>query len=113
MPSCKQLLAVLAICASQASCSYVGSLSTNAQGVLNESMSWMDGYYDRTAGYLYSLDAAAALRHDTRSSAWYAIGLLARNEGDDVSNAEQILTNIVYGQYKDPAEQWYVLVTAL
>jgi Tfp pilus assembly protein PilE len=110
MPSCKQLLAVLATCASQASCSYVGSLSTNAQGVLNESMSWMDEYYDRTAGYLYSLDAAAALRHDTRSSAWYAIGLLARNEGDDVSNAEQILTNIIHGQYKDPTEQWYVLV---
>jgi hypothetical protein len=71
-------------------------------------MSWMDGYYDTTAGYLYSLDAAAALRHDTRSSAWYAVGLLARNQGDDVNNAEKILTNIVHGQYKDPAEQWYV-----
>lgn len=71
-------------------------------------MSWMDGYYDHAAGYLYSLDAAAALRHDPRSSAWYAIGLLARNEGDDVNNAEQILTNIINGQYKDPTEQWYV-----
>jgi hypothetical protein len=73
-------------------------------------MSWMDGYYDPAAGYLYSLDAAAALNHDTRSSAWYAVGLLARNEGDgeDVHNAEKILTNIVLGQYKDPTQQWYV-----
>ncbi|THY40217.1 hypothetical protein D6C99_08286 [Aureobasidium pullulans] len=83
------------------------SLSSNAQGVLNESMSWMDGFYDTDAGYLYSLYASAALRHDTRSSAWYAIGLLARNEGDDVANAEKILTAIVDGQYKDPAEQWF------
>ncbi|KAH0367366.1 hypothetical protein KCU65_g4692, partial [Aureobasidium melanogenum] len=70
-------------------------------------MSWMDGYYDTAAGYLYSLDAAAALRHVTRSSAWYAVGLLARNQGDDVNNAEKILTNIIHGQYKDPAEQWF------
>ncbi|THX61510.1 hypothetical protein D6D06_00556 [Aureobasidium pullulans] len=102
-----RLLATLAVCAGQASCSYVQSLSSNAQGVLNESMSWMDGFYDTDAGYLYSLDASAALRHDTRSSAWYAIGLLARNEGDDVANAEKILTAIVDGQYKDPAEQWF------
>jgi hypothetical protein len=71
-------------------------------------MSWMDGYYDSTAGYLYSLDAAASLNHDTRSSAWYAIGLLARDDGEDVSNAEMILTNIIQGQYKDPRQQWYV-----
>jgi hypothetical protein len=72
-------------------------------------MSWMDGYYDNAAGYLYSLDAAAALNHDTRSSAWYAIGLLARNggSGDDVEQAEKILTNIVHGQYNNPTEQWY------
>lgn len=103
-----QVLAALALCLNQALCSYVNSLSINAQEVLNQSMSWMDGYYDTAAGYLYNLDAAAALRHDTRSSAWYAVGLLARNQGDDVSNAERILANIVHGQYKDPAEQWYV-----
>lgn len=103
-----RVLAALALCLNRVSCSYVNSLSTNAQEVLNQSMSWMDGYYDTTAGYLYSVDAAAALRHDTRSSAWYAVGLLARNQGDDVNNAEKILTNIVHGQYKDPAEQWYV-----
>jgi hypothetical protein len=107
MLSRKHLLTALAICANQASCSYVSSLSINAQGVLNESMSWMDGYYDNAAGYLYSLNAAAALNHDTRSSAWYAIGLLARNEGDDVDKANEILTNIVHGQYKNTTEQWY------
>ncbi|KAI5268714.1 hypothetical protein E4T47_07647 [Aureobasidium subglaciale] len=107
MPSLVNIAAALAAFTSQVTCSYVSSLSPNAQGVLNESMSWMDGYYDPAAGYLYSLDAAAALRHDTRSSAWYAIGLLARNQGNDAKNAETILMNIVDGQYKDPAEQWF------
>ena len=74
-------------------------------------MNWMDTFYDSSAGYLHALSASTALRHDTRSSAWYAIGLLARNQGDDVANAEKIFTNIVAGQYKDPTEQWSVCLS--
>lgn len=103
----RRLFAVtLASWAAPATCSYVASLTPNAQALLNESMSWMDTFYDAAAGYLYGVSAATALRHETRSSAWYAIGLLARNEGDDVANADKILTNIVDAQFKDPAEQW-------
>ncbi|KAI3337647.1 hypothetical protein HD806DRAFT_46620 [Xylariaceae sp. AK1471] len=87
--------------------SYVTTLSPNAQQMFNESMSWMDNYYDTSAGYLYNFGATSALRHETRSSAWYALGLLARNAGSDVTEAEKIITNIITGQYKDPAEQWY------
>jgi hypothetical protein len=86
---------------------YVTTLSPNAQQMFNESMSWMDNYYDTSAGYLYNFGATSALRHETRSSAWYALGLLARNAGSDVAEAERIITNIIIGQYKDPSEQWY------
>lgn len=70
-------------------------------------MNWMDTYYDPTAGYLYEVGGASALRHETRSSAWYAIGLLARNGPGDVVEAEKIITNVIHGQYKNPVQQWY------
>lgn len=91
--------------------SYVESMPLNAQGLLNESMSWMDNFYDPEAGYLYDVSGAAALRHETRSSAWYAVGLLARNEGEDVKEALKILTNVVDGQFKNPEQQWYVKIS--
>ncbi|EUC48323.1 hypothetical protein COCMIDRAFT_87677 [Bipolaris oryzae ATCC 44560] len=74
--------------------------------LLQESMDWMDMYYDNERGYLFDLDAAAMV-HDTRSSAWYAAGLLARNENDDVEQAVRIVTNIIQGQFKNESEQWY------
>jgi len=82
------------------------SLPKNTQGLFNESMEWMDQFYDPSAGYLYDVSTTAALRHETRSSAWYAVGLLARNEGSDVEEALKIITNIVHGQFKDPTKQW-------
>lgn len=48
------------------------------------------------------------MRHDTRLSSWYAVGLLARNQNDDVSNAERIIRNVIGGQFKNVSEQWYV-----
>lgn len=83
-------------------------LPNNAQQLLDESMRWMDMFYDRSESYLYELSATAALRHETRSSVWYALGLLARNEKDDVDQAENIISNVVGGQFKDPSEQWYI-----
>ncbi|ESZ98727.1 hypothetical protein SBOR_0965 [Sclerotinia borealis F-4128] len=87
--------------------SYVGTLSHNAQGLFNESMDYLDRAYDDSAGYIYQLSGSAALRHDTRSSAWYAIGLLARNQGSDVNEAEKIISNVINGQFKDTEDQWY------
>jgi hypothetical protein len=72
-------------------------------------MGWMDNFYDPAAGYLYDLSSSTALRHETRSSAWYAIGLLARNSGNDVAEALKIITNIIHGQFKDPKDQWFVV----
>jgi hypothetical protein len=86
--------------------SYVSTLPTYAQDLFTESMAWMDGFYDPSAGYLFDESSATGLRHETRSSAWYAIGLLARNEGSDVADAETIITNVIKAQFKDPADQW-------
>ena len=86
--------------------SYISSLPENAQGLFNESMEWMDDFHDAKAGYLLDVSAASALRHETRSSAWYAVGLLARNNGSDAEQAMKILSNVVAGQFKDPKDQW-------
>ena len=73
----------------------------------------MDRFWDPKAGYLYDESAAFALRHETRSSVYYAVGLLARNEGCDVENAVTIITNVISGQYKEPKDQWYLFTTFL
>lgn len=91
-----------------AAASYLSTLPLDSQSLLNESMAWMDTAYDAREGYLYDLSAAAALRHETRSSAWYAVGLLARNNGTDVEEASRILTNVVSLQFKNPEDQWFV-----
>ena len=80
------------------------SSTPNTQQLLDESMSFMDAFYDPAAGYLYDLDREAALRHNTRSSAWYALGLLSRG---DVCEADRIIRNVISGQFTDPALQWY------
>jgi len=88
--------------------SYVSSMPKNARGLFKESMAWMDTLYDPAAGYLYETGSASALRHETRSSGWYAVGLLARNGPGDVHEADKIITNIVHGQYnKDPLQYWF------
>lgn len=87
-------------------CLTAAQFSENAQGLFDESMEWMDAFYDSKAGYLYDLDGNQALRHNTRSSSFYAVGLLARNEGEDASEAEKIILNLIGGQFTDPEKQW-------
>ncbi|KAH6967981.1 hypothetical protein BKA56DRAFT_497921 [Ilyonectria sp. MPI-CAGE-AT-0026] len=87
--------------------SYVKSLSPDTRQLLTEGMEWMDTYYDSDAGYLYDFSSRKALRHETRNSVWYALGLLARNKGTDVAEAEKIINNVIAGQYKVPSDAWY------
>ncbi|EKG21698.1 hypothetical protein MPH_00962 [Macrophomina phaseolina MS6] len=77
--------------------------------MFNMSMSWLDTLYDPKAFYLYDVSQGTqtSLNHETRASAWYAIGLLARNNGSDVENALQIIQNVIAGQFKDPEDQWF------
>lgn len=70
-------------------------------------MPWLDNYYDSSYKFLYDPDAKGALRHIVRESSWYALGLLARNEGRDVKEAEEITYKIIDSQFTDPTQQWY------
>jgi hypothetical protein len=112
MISCTTILAVVAFLpaavlgTNNSASSFVSSLPLKSQGLFNESMEWMDDFYDSSAGYLYDVSAASTLRHETRSSAWYAVGLLARNNGTDVEEALKIIVNVISGQFQDPKDQW-------
>lgn len=83
-------------------------LSGYAKDLFDESMSFLDNIYDPTAGYLsYFYYPLAAAKHETRSSMWYAAGLLQRNEGTDADEAVKIITNIIGDQNKNVSAQWY------
>ncbi|KAJ0268171.1 hypothetical protein Brms1b_004951 [Colletotrichum noveboracense] len=83
-------------------------LSDHTQDLFEESMNFLDKIYDPAAGYLYFFYfPLAAGKHETRSSVWYATGLLQRNEGDDVEQAVKIIKNVIADQKKVPLEQWY------
>ncbi|KAL2209445.1 hypothetical protein CC79DRAFT_1396341 [Sarocladium strictum] len=105
--ACAGALAIGQASATSHTSSYVKSMNPNARELFTESMSWMDDYYDSSAGYLYDFSAQVALRHETRSSVWYAFGLLARNQGRDAAEAEKIIKNTIAAQYKDPKDEWY------
>lgn len=102
----KLALLVSSVLAAAVPAQHGSHLPKKAQHLLDESMRWMDTFYDSSESYLYELSAAAALRHETRSSVWYALGLLARNEKDDVDQAESIIENVIGAQFKEPSEQW-------
>lgn len=76
--------------------------------LFDESMGYLDQIYDPTAGYLwYTYYPLAAGKHETRSTVWYAAGLLRRNEGDDVDNAVRIITSVIADQNKNVSDQWF------
>ncbi|KAF3762472.1 hypothetical protein M406DRAFT_218542, partial [Cryphonectria parasitica EP155] len=85
-----------------ASRSLVSSWSPSTQDLFSQGMTFLDSFYDPRAGYLYDLSSAEGLRHESRQTVFYALGLLARNQGQDAVQAAKILYNIVGGQITDP-----------
>lgn len=86
----------------------IASMAPSSLDLFEKTMAFLDDFYDPDAGYLYDLSSAEGLRHESRQSAFYSLGLLARNEGDDANNAATILYNIVAGQVTDPTSAAYV-----
>lgn len=77
--------------------------------IFGQSMSYLDQIWDPTAGYLwYTYYPLAAGKHETRSTVWYAAGLLRRNEGSDVDNAVRIINSVIADQQKNISAQWSV-----
>ncbi|KAH8878822.1 hypothetical protein GQ53DRAFT_850000 [Thozetella sp. PMI_491] len=84
------------------------TLGDHAQEMSDQAMVFLDTIYDPDAGYLnYFYYPLAAGAHETRSSVWYATGLLQRNSGSDVDEAIKIIKNVIGGQEKDTSVQWY------
>lgn len=100
-------LTVAAIASIHASASL--ALSGEAKAMVEDSMAWMDKFFDPNLYQLYDLESKAAMNHETLPSVWYAVGLLARNgnNGKDVSNAESIISYVIADQYNNPADLWY------
>ncbi|KAF9637480.1 hypothetical protein BFW01_g8376 [Lasiodiplodia theobromae] len=105
----RSLLPLVLLAAQPCVASFVSTLPAGAQDMFNQSMSYLDTLYDPEAHYLYDVSQGTqtSLNHEVRASAWYAIGLLARNNGSDVEEAMQIIRNVIGGQFKDPKDQWY------
>ncbi|KAL2851187.1 hypothetical protein BJY01DRAFT_260974 [Aspergillus pseudoustus] len=83
-------------------------LSDDVQALFNESMTIQDAIYDPSASYLrYFYYPLAAGSHETRSTVWYSVGLLQRNNGNDDEEAVKILRNVIGDQEKNVSAQWY------
>ncbi|KAH8771030.1 hypothetical protein F5883DRAFT_492899 [Diaporthe sp. PMI_573] len=87
---------------------FTGDTTAYIDDLFDQSMSFLDQIYDPNAGYLwYFYYPLAAGKHETRSTVWYAAGLLRRNEGEDVDNAVKIITNVIGDQQKNVSAQWF------
>lgn len=85
----------------------LAALTGEAKAMLEDSLAWMDRFWDPRINQLYDLESKAAMNHETQPSIWYAVGLLARNNGDDAANAEAIISYVIADQFKNPADLWY------
>lgn len=97
-----------ALAAGVASAVTVANTTDYINEVFDTSMEYLDQIYDPTAGYLwYTYYPFAAGKHETRSTVWYAAGLLRRNQGDDVDRAVRIITSVIGDQKKNVSDQWF------
>ena len=80
----------------------------HAASMFKKEMKFLDKLWDPVAGYLYNFYyPLAAGPHETRSTVWYATGLLQRNEGNDTVNAVRIIKDVIAHQEKNVSAQWY------
>ncbi|EIN14701.1 hypothetical protein PUNSTDRAFT_81236, partial [Punctularia strigosozonata HHB-11173 SS5] len=80
------------------SSSVVYGLSKNQRELFTSTMSDFDEGFNTTSELLFN---------SVRYTAWYAVGLLARNEDGDVPKASALLENAIAAQYKDPTKIWF------
>lgn len=83
-------------------------LSKQSKQLFDQSMTLLDDIYDSEASYLnYFYFPLAAGAHETRSTVWYSVGLLQRNQGTDRDEAVKILKNVIGGQEKNDSVLWF------
>ncbi|QRV83139.1 hypothetical protein RhiJN_11155 [Ceratobasidium sp. AG-Ba] len=77
----------------------IKGLSDHAQELFDLAMTYNDNGWDPIRG---ETGAGSA-----RATAWYAVGLLARNEGLDVAVAHDIISREIDAQYTVPGNAWF------
>jgi hypothetical protein len=80
-----------------------------AAELLQASMAFCDGFWDESAGLLWSPASPVAdpgRRHAVRESAWYALGLLMRGAPGDEARARRILDVVLAHQFAAPGRPW-------
>ncbi|KAJ3571230.1 hypothetical protein NP233_g3898 [Leucocoprinus birnbaumii] len=82
----------------------VSSSLTNYRATLSPGQ---ESLFDEAIGALDENFAPPLLFNSPRYSAWYAVGLLARNEGNDVRVASDLIRNAISFQFKDPSMLWF------
>lgn len=106
------LIAALLAGGPQARGKTLASLNPHSRELLLTSMAWMDRYWDERAGFLWSPEPkqpcrwAAARCHLVRETAWYAFGLLQRDQEGDRERASQALNALLEQQIDEPGQPW-------
>ncbi|KAJ7348179.1 hypothetical protein DFH08DRAFT_158109 [Mycena albidolilacea] len=103
----------------------LASLAIDARAPVSPAESFLDRSVTTNASYLESLSekqrqvfeyvldslddnfSPPFLFNSPRYSAWYAVGLLARNGKGDVAIASDILKDVISFQFTDPNTNWY------
>jgi len=83
-------------------------LSPEARDLAVTCTAWMDGFWDDSAGLCWGpYDVSYAKCHAVRETAWYAIGLLLRNNKVDDERAQLAIAGVLDRQCTDPESQSY------
>jgi hypothetical protein len=79
-------------------------LDANARDLFTASMHWADKLWDDATSLLWNAGDAklSSPHHSIRGSVWYALGLLMRNNGDDVPRAVRAIDTVLNYQFDAP-----------
>lgn len=86
----------------------LADLTPHARSLAEESLRWIDQFWDPTMGLL-ALDSEnqKGAKHTVRNSTWYALGLLLRNQGDDLERAVRTFHAVLDYQFDEPGTPFH------
>ncbi len=87
----------------------LNTTDTRPRELLLSSLRFSDAYWDEPVGLLWSASPdsiGANRRHGVRESAWYALGLLMRQQPGDEARAIRIIDQVLTLQFDAPGHVW-------
>ncbi|KIK68511.1 hypothetical protein GYMLUDRAFT_721800 [Collybiopsis luxurians FD-317 M1] len=78
--------------------SFLDSLPATQRDIFNYGMKGLDINWGGPGTFIFG---------SVRYSAWYAVGLLARNENDDAKDANDLIKSVISYQFTDPSKIWF------